>query len=170
MDDPKKNYDVNLQAAQRAHDRNDELQNQLNDGAFKAAQAVLGTLVTINGGAIVTLFALAGATVAHGNFDPDSFERLMANCSEFIYGVVAAIVAMCAVFFAYFVAGYCYVSREKRYEHPYIIETRRSRNFRLSALTILIAGIVLGAVSMMYFWRGVVAAQNIIGHLFSSSS
>jgi len=73
----------------RAHDRSDALEDQLNDGAFKAADVALRTIVAINGGAIVGMLALIGAVVGHGKADAAQVTQLVSYLSRFIYGVVA---------------------------------------------------------------------------------
>jgi hypothetical protein len=165
MTDPNKAYDMNIQAAHRAHDRQDALENQLNDGAFKAADMALRTVVAINGGAIIALLALIGALVGRDKINGSQIGLLISYFSWFIYGVVAGVASMAGIFLAYFTATFSYRFRSKTYEHPYLQNTCKSLFYGYAGIAILIAAILVGLSSVGFFVKGVTSIQVVLTHL-----
>jgi len=166
MTDLQRAYDINILAAHRAHDRSDELENQVNDGALKAASLGLRNALAINGGALVALLALIGALVGRDKIDSHHIVTLVSYFTWFLYGIISSVVAMIGVFCAYFLAAFGYNARHKIYEHPYFSHTRKSPFFGRAAETVAVLSIIPGIASIVCFVKGVIAVQTLFTNAF----
>lgn len=102
-------HQANIRAAERAHDANNELYDQLNQAAIGSANVALRAFLLINGGAAVALLAFLGSLA--GQIDGPDIVTLATPLMDFAIGVaVAALAAGLAYLTNYSAAGVALVA------------------------------------------------------------
>jgi hypothetical protein len=158
-------YGQNIELAHRTHDRLDYFEDQLNDGALKAADMGLRTSVAVNGAAVVALLALIGALVGRDKVNGPQLQSLLHTFRWFVGGVASAVAAMAGICFAYWAGALAHHFRERTYNHPYIFSTNASRVWFFVAMFLVLFSVVLGVMSVYLFVRGVMAAQSAMAKI-----
>jgi len=160
-------YEQNIVMAHRTHDRLDEQQDQLADGAFKAADAGLRTSAWINGAAIVALLAFIGTILKEDRHEPIVGELLW-SFWWFVGGVISSIASMTLIFGAYYLGSQSHAFTTRTYEeNPYIVKTEKSRRRYTAAMICLFTAMAVGIASIGAFAGGCVVVYRAFSRLTS---
>jgi hypothetical protein len=158
-------HEQNILIAHRVHDRLNDVESQLNDGAFKAADAGLRTSVGINGAAIVSLLAFAGVMLTKDGGNKALVANMVNSFWWFGSGVVAATSAMVGVFAAYMFGTTVFRQRAKIYEYPFFVDSVRAKSYWRIANILLYGAMVVGVGSVGLFIKGCFVVYNVLGRL-----
>src|SRR5664279_3937789 len=89
-DHEKWTYELNVEHAQRAHDKADDFFASNNEAAIKTSELALRTLMLINGGAAVAMLAFIGGLTSKGTIVIGKFGTVADSLTWFAVGVACA--------------------------------------------------------------------------------
>jgi hypothetical protein len=162
MSDNQRMYELEIQEAQRAHDRVDELEDQLNDGAMKAADLGLRTLIAINGAAIVSLLAFTGSILGRSDAYKQKMSAMIGSFWWFGAGVAIATAAMLLIVVSFWIGGLNHHHRVRTLKYPYFRRTRTSVVLQSLAYGLLGIAVLLGIGSISVFIEGCVVVHEVL--------
>lgn len=120
----------NRQIAERHHDKETEFARGGNQAAVENANIALRTLVLINGGAAVAVLAFLGGIVQTNTAELlDDLDNLTLPVVWFAWGVALAAFGIGLAYFTNYCITCSISRREHNYEHPYVVETQKSRHW-----------------------------------------
>jgi hypothetical protein len=156
-------YEVNLRAAERAHDRNNEIEDLYNKNADTHAQAAIRILLTINGGAAVALLAFVAGLASKADRTLQQLDPIVAQLKWFILGVISSgIAAALAYVTSYLYAGAVHWNQHN-WEAPYIVQTMRSKRWRYFGYALHLLGFSTAVAGLFLFGYGMYKVQRAIG-------
>lgn len=152
--------ELNRRAAERAHDRNNELLNLFNTNADSHGQSAVKILLAMNGAAAVALLAFAGGLSA--KFSPAQLEPLIRTLMWFVWGVVLAGIAET---FAY-LSQLCYAgarhNAELNWTHPYVHNKTRSKWWYRVGVVVHMIAFVSAIIGLGIFIYGMYRVQRAV--------
>ena len=163
-------YELNIKAAERAHDSEEKFWLKTNDATINAGNLALRTLLIINGGAAIALLAFIGnfAPVLPGEYAglPKIHPSITA-LMWFAFGVTASVMAMA---FAY-CTNYLYITasakRTCNFKHPYVHDTDKSKMWGCIGIVTHITTVVLAVLSIIIFILGIYEVNEMINTFLS---
>lgn len=156
-------YDLNIKAAERAHDTEEEYGLRTNEATINAANFVLRALLIINGGAAIALLAFIGNLVPPSEYaNLPKINPCITSLMWFALGVAVTAFAMAFAYFTNFFYGSASVERTRSYEHPYIHETQKSRRWIKIGLTFHGIAVVFGLIAVVFFMLGIYEVNEMI--------
>jgi len=142
--------------AERAHDASREFRTQVNEAAIRGADAALRTAILINGGAAVALLAFVGSLEKHDQV------MVAGTLIWFAWGVAFAALGMAFAYLTHFCLATSEAAREWYWEHPYVRDTRLSRNWGRARVVFHSLGLVAGITSLAFFIYGMSEVRDAI--------
>ena len=146
-------YEQNRSMAERAHDRQEQSFQHMNETAISASHVALRTLLLINGGAAIALLSF------DGRLPPLQARAVAATLVWFSLGVVATAIAMALAYFTHFCMAGGIASIAKSYEHPFVSKGPKTSQWERGKLVCHILSAVFAAVSMSLFVIGMFAVR-----------
>jgi hypothetical protein len=162
MSDGMRREELEVKEAQRAHDRVNELEDQLNDGAMKAADLALRTLIAINGAAIVSLLAFTGSLLGRDVTYKAKISPMIDSFWWFGGGMATAALAMLFIILAFFVGGLNHHFRDRTFRYPYFNPTRLSAILETVSYGFLLIAVALGVGSLVVFIKGCMVVHDVL--------
>jgi len=155
-------HELNVRRGERAHDSASDFAAKANVAAIENGNLAMRTAVLINGGAVVTVLAFIGALASREKVTGQHLIQLASTLVYFAFGVVAATVAMGFAYATnYCIAGQLW-SHERKWEHPYVVPTPRSRAWWWVAIIFHVLAILAVLGSLVLFVCGVFEVKNAI--------
>lgn len=158
-------HDVNIRAAERAHDRAKEFQLKLIDAATRDAQEAMKVALAINGGAAIAVMALVGAFGSRDIATLIKIADVFDSLFLFAGGVLAAAVtAACA-----YLSNSCYAASHhhlnKIFVPPYTYATDKSKLYERLARRFNIVGALFVVIALVAFIAGSLFVAIGMSHL-----
>jgi hypothetical protein len=129
-DPAREKWELTKQAAERAHELSDKYTFEMNKAVLKNSEAVVRSLILINGAAAISVMTFVGALAARPSVPAHQIAAIAKGLEWFAGGALAATLTAA---FAY-LTNYLYMWAEQRkkrdYEHPYL-HTNETSNRRL---------------------------------------
>jgi hypothetical protein len=158
-------YELNLRAAERAHEQNAAYVAIMSDTVMKDAWAVMRILVLINGGAAIAILTFVGGLAAKSDRNVAQVVGVANGLRWFAYGVIAATLI---AGFSY-LTNYCYglaaTVAIKDWVHPYVHPTPFGNKVSLAGRVLHVAAIALALASLGLFAAGVYSVSNAVAQL-----
>jgi hypothetical protein len=159
-------HELKLRAAERAHASASDFSLQLNAAAVGGANLAMRTAVLINGGAAVSVLAFIGGLTSQGKLTlGPQVTQIATTLLWFASGVVAATLSMGLAYFTNYSIAAQSMTRLRQHEHPYLLETVKSRVWRRMAITCQWLAIIGSFGSLFLFVYGMFEVKNAISHL-----
>ncbi|GEM_PF-2621010 len=155
----------NIRAAERAHDLENDIGKRLIDGAMRDAQEVMKALLLLNSGSAVALLAFIGAVVSKEIDSLGDLKPIIYCISWFLVGTVFAALTAGSAYFANTLYARARLILDKTWDHPYVIENRKSKKAQWWALFFNWAGVITAAISLVVFVCGIYFAAISIANL-----
>ena len=155
-------HDQMVCAAERAHDRNDKIEDMLNENSDSHAQSVIRILLALNGGAVVARLAFLGNLVSRTEIRLELVVAISDQLKWFVYGLIGSGVAALLAYmvsFAY-TGGLRFMSRT--WEHPFVVPTFNSKCWFWFGLTLHVIGVLCAVTAFGFFVCGVFGVQSAI--------
>lgn len=162
-------WELNERHGQRAHDSLDKHFEETNRATINAGQAALRMAVLVNGGAAVSVLAFIGQLVGQGRVTVTQLTDVASSLMFFAFGVA---VAGASMGFTYF-TGYCQTASmarsTKKWQHPYVEPTRRSRAWSIAGSTFQVCAVVAGLAALLLFIYGMLDVRDSVARLGRAS-
>jgi hypothetical protein len=158
-------HELKLRQAERAHDRNDEMADIFNQSADKNSQAAIRIVLAINGGAAIALLAFVGGLASRTNCDPRQLSIITNQLKWFAYGVLVSCLAAASAYIATYCGAGDRMLREYIWEHPFILEDKKSRQYRRVGWGFHLIGFISAIVGVVIFAYGLYKVQKAVGAL-----
>ena len=146
----------NRSVAERQHDRQDEFFRHMNETAINASHVVLRTILLINGGAAIALLSF------DGRLPSQQAKAVAATLLWFALGVVATTVAMVFTYFTHLSMAGVIASRTMSYEHPFVVDGKKTSRRLLLKLVLHIVAAVAAFVALSLFVVGMLAVRSAL--------
>jgi hypothetical protein len=160
-------YENNRRAAERAHDREDELWRLLAGAVTRDAQAAIRIVLAVNGGVAAAVLAFTAALVSRRAPLPmSSITPIVGSLKWFAFGAISA--GAGAVFVYLTNAGYgaAAAGRERAWEHPFVLPTAAANRWRYAAYVFHALGALAALAGLGLFVYGLFKVQQKIGSAF----
>lgn len=159
-------HELNLRAAERAHDNATDFASKTNIAAIDGANLTLRTAVLINGGAAVSVLAFIGGLASQGKLSlGPQLTEIATTLLWFASGVVAAALSMGLAYFTNYCIAAHASTQPRQFQHPYLTENGRSRAWILAASIFHVLAIIGAFGSLALFIYGMIEVRNAIAHL-----
>lgn len=160
-------YEQYRALAERAHDKESDFMDRVNEAAMSNADQVLRTLVIINGGAAIAMLAFIGSLISA---DGAKFaSKLPAVATPILWFVWGVAIATFAIGLAY-LTNYCMATstalKEHHYEKPFIRNTLGSKIWIWFGIGFQLLAILSAFVSLGCFIWGMTEIRDAIVMLF----
>jgi hypothetical protein len=152
----------NIREAKRAHYQVAEFGRNANESALNAVAAVLRTAVGINGGAAISVVILIGGLTAQNRVQLNHLKDLANSLLFFVFGVVAAVLAMALTYGAYVVSAKFASSLEKSWQAPYYRAGPNTAPLGRLKVLLLVFILLVGLASLALFVWGMIDIRNAI--------
>jgi hypothetical protein len=163
----RRTYELNLRAAERAHDKEHELWKVLTDATTRDAQGAIRVILVINGGAAAAVLAFAAGLISRQSaLPPSSITPIVGSLRWFAYGVISSGLAAIAAYLANGSYGAASANRERRWHHPYVQPTTTARVWLYAAWFFHIAAMIAALVGLGCFAYGLFKVQQKVGQAF----
>jgi hypothetical protein len=151
--------ELNVKAAERAHDKSDAFRTQTNEAAIQGGNLALRMGLLINGGAAVALLTFIGTLTV------DQKRSIAPVLAWFAWGVVFATGALVTAYFTNWFSSGAERSRIWQWEPPYVKDGPHTGKKRFAYWVFLGFSIILSAGSLGLFVAGMWAAQDVLTKL-----
>jgi hypothetical protein len=160
-------YEINRGAAERAHDRENELWKLLTTATAGDAQAAIRVILAVNGGAAAAVLAFTAALVSRQSPLPmSSVASIVGSLGWFADGAISSGIAALATYLTNGFYGSAAARRERSWQHPYIRPTTAARVWLYSARFFHAVGMLAAAIGLGFFVYGLFKVQLRIGVAF----
>lgn len=122
-------YEANLRAAERAHDRADAASQQVNEAAVRDAQAAIGIVLILNGGAVIAVLAFVGSLATKGTSQLPLFHEVISHSFWFVLGAASTGIVAALAYLTNVCYGASWAYLERAWAHPYLRNTRKATWF-----------------------------------------
>jgi len=152
-------HELELQDAQRAHDKLDDFQKYVNQAAGKTGELALRMALLINGGAAISLLTFIGT------LPKEQKPAVAGTLVWFAVGVALAAAAIALAYFTnYFMVGIA-SSRLRKWEYPYVEPGPTTPLYKTLNIIFHIAAVLAGSASLAVFVYGVLQVRDVLTHL-----
>jgi hypothetical protein len=149
--------------AKRAHDGIREYLDRMQDIITKDAQTFVNILLTINGGAAVTLLGFVGALLAKQSSPIAGHVVQIATSLEIFAEGVGLAAATSGLSY---LTNYCYTANAHRqklhWDHPYIRSNFWAKFFAVTGTIAHVLAVVAAVTSLIFFLRGMYSISGTI--------
>jgi len=152
----------NIREAKRAHYQVAEFGRNANETALNAVAAALRTAVGINGGAAISVVILIGGLTAQNRIQLNHLKDLANSLLFFVFGVVAAVLAMVLTYGTYVVSAKFASSLEKSWQAPYHRAGPNTAPLDRLKVLLLVFVVLVGVASLALFVWGMLDIRNAI--------
>src|SRR6516164_3917049 len=120
-------YDRNQRAAERQHDRIDDLDKRLTEASTRDAQEGIKVVLLINGGGAVAMLAFIGALASRTGITLASLKAITSSLYWFSGGIVSSGFTAAFAYLANSLYAGHLSAMDKVWAHPYLRENVKSR-------------------------------------------
>jgi hypothetical protein len=142
-------HEQNLRAAERAHDKADELFHRLDDATVNSANVALRMALLINGGGAIALLSFIG------NLPADEKRAIAGALVWFAAGAAAAVVGMGLAYFTNLASAANVRSWKWQDRAPYLVDGPDTSFWKWWKAVLHISAGVVGVASLLLFVVGV---------------
>jgi hypothetical protein len=160
-----KTNDLNLRAAERAHDQHAAYVDRSADQVMKDAWAFLRTLVLINGAAAIAILTFVGGLAAKWDHNLAQLAGITHGLRWFAWGVITAALASGVSYATNYFYGSAANVMTKDWQHPFRHATALSVWFQRAAWSFHGLALVLAIASLVLFAIGISTVSHAIAHL-----
>lgn len=158
--DPKEQLEMRVRAAERAHDDETAFGKVANEAAVKSGEEAIKAMILINGGSSVAMLAFIGTMASKDLLSLGQLGQISEPLFCFAGGLITAMVATGASYFANLMIAGSSNARQREYEHPFLRPTPSSKRHWLTAEIFRYIAIAAAAASICCFGWGLVKAQS----------
>jgi hypothetical protein len=159
------NARIQMEEAQRTHDREAELHRTLQEAALKSAEVAVKTSVVVNGGAAVAILAFIGGLVGKDIVGVKQVADVASSLMWFASGVAAGLAALALIYLTNYCAAAAVRFRQRIFRDPYIRDTKLSRFIRKSYTISHIVAVIVSLMSIGLFIQGMIDVRDSITRL-----
>jgi hypothetical protein len=152
----------NIREAKRAHYQVAKFGRNANQSALNAVAAALRTAVGINGGAAISVVILIGGLTAQNRIQFKHLKDLANSLLFFVFGAVAAVLAMALTYGIHAVSAKLADSLEKSWQAPYHRAGPDTAPLGRLKVLLLVFVVLVGVTSLALFVWGMVDIRNAI--------
>ena len=147
--------------AERAHDKEFDFSQKVNESVITGANIALRTALLINGGAAGVLLAFVGNLYAK---NPEAIGKkigdLVSPLMWFAWGVVFASSAISLAYFVNYTIVAQSAKKDRVWSHPYVVESKKSKRWKWASIALHILTVLVGVGSLVFFIIGMLAIRN----------
>jgi hypothetical protein len=162
---PEQKIEMTMRAAERAHDQELSFSKSANDAAIKNAEEAIKASILINGGSSVAMLAFVGTLISRNVVPDEQFHKVFLPLIWFGSGLALAMITSAAAYFVNLLIAGASLTKERIYEHPYLLPTDRSRLQSRIAEVCRWSAILTMTGSIVCFICGLSSAKNAFEHL-----
>jgi hypothetical protein len=158
-------YDRNQRAAERQHDRIDDLGKRLTEASTRDAQEGIKVVLLVNSGAAVAILAFIGTLASRSGITLANVKAITSSLYWFSGGIISSVVTAVFAYLSNSLYAGHLSAMDKVWEHPYVRENVKSRRMLRWAKGFNWAGLILAIAGLGLFIRGVYVAAHAIEKL-----
>jgi hypothetical protein len=162
-------WELNKQAAERAHERSDELISHLDKAALADAKTVIRSLILINGAAAISIMTFVGALTAKSSVPADQIAAIATGLEWFAMGVLSATLTACFAYLTDIFYEWAEQMRERNYEHPFLHANTSSRKSFYGGRVTHFLAVASTVASLVAFVGGVWFVSGSVKAISASS-
>ncbi|SFJ72486.1 hypothetical protein [Bradyrhizobium sp. cf659] len=166
IEERKWTHELKRDDAKRAHDANQDFRTEINKETVSASNLTLRTLVLINGGAAIGVLTFLGGVASKTSVDFARVGDVASTIKWFAFGVALAVAGMALAYLTHYANGENAGSMKRTWEHPYLIDTPKSRIWRRVNLIFHSAAILAAITSLVLFLIGMFSTSDAVTHMF----
>lgn len=166
IEERKWTHDLKRDDAKRAHDANQEFRTEINKETVSASNLTLRTLVLINGGAAVGVLTFLGGVASKASVDFARVGDVASTIKWFAFGVALAVAGMALAYLTHYANSQHASSMMRTWEHPYVVDTEKSKVWRCMNLIFHSGAILASITSLILFLIGMFSTSNAVTHMF----
>lgn len=154
--------ELEQKCAEKYHERDWRLLESIYQTTISSANNALRTLVIIHGGAVIALLAFIGNVMSSEKYDNSSIVLFSDPLLYFCLGIAAVILSMAFAYFTSYCLGTSIAERNHQYQYPYVVHTKKSKNWHVASAIAEVFAVMLGFVSLGLFVYGMVEARDAL--------
>ena len=166
IEERKWTHELKRDDAKRAHDANQDFRAEINKETVSASNLTLRTLVLINGGAAIGVLTFLGGVASKTSVDLARVGDVASTIKWFAFGVALAVAGMALAYLTHYSNGEQAGTMLRTWEHPYVVDTGKSKVWRRVNLIVHAAAILAAITSLISFLIGMFNTSNAVTRMF----
>jgi len=158
--DSKEQFELQVRAAERAHDVETEFGKNANEAALESGREALKAMILVNGGSSVAMLAFIGTLASKDVLPPNKLAEISSPLIWFATGLILAMIASAGAYFTNLMIAGSSSRQTREYEFPFLRDTKSSKRHRFAGEIFRHLTVAAAAASIGCFGWGVWKAKT----------